>query len=192
MKKTILGLSLLFVFTACNESNSKEDVTPEELKAGIKEMDDSLNIMTQKVMNNDDYQMDKVAYHEAIKRNKKFYAHFSDHQYAEQAAQKIAALYLQLNIESEAVKWRDTVLLNYPENKNKLGLLELQMNYYDYNEYTPKKIKYYGKKILAMENLPPKKREAKSFRLKHIDKTFDELIQMQNQNDKDSLDTIPS
>lgn len=183
MKKIIYIFSLLTIFTSCNsnseEVNVEEEVTIEGLKASIKEMDDSLKVMMEEAVKSPDYKMNRVAYHEAINRNKDFYTFFPNDPYAETALGKIAGLYLQIDVEEEAVKWRDTLLNNYPNTKDKAGLLELQMNYYDYNAYNPEKIKYYLDQLLAIENLSEEKREQYEFRLKHIDKSFEELIELQ-------------
>lgn len=183
MKKLIFVFGILLTFTACTNQNantvSNEAPTIEGLKASIKEMDDSLKALMDEAVKSPEYKMNRVAYHEAINRNKDFYHNFPEDPYAETALDKIAALYLQLNVESESVKWRDTLLTKYPNTKNKIGLLELQMNYYDFNEYNPEKIKLYANQLLAIENLPAEKREQYEFRLKHIDKTFEELIELQ-------------
>lgn len=187
MKKIVYILALSIGFAACNSTqegnneatDQEEEVTVESLKASIKEMDDSLKVMVEEAISSPDYKMNKVAYHEAINRNKEFYNHFPEDKYAEKALEKVAALYLQINVEEEAVKWRDTLLNNYPNTENKVGLLELQMNYYDFNDYNPEKLEHYAKRLLAIENLPEEKREQYEFRLKHIDKTFDELIELQ-------------
>lgn len=193
MKKLVYIISILTVFGACNSKeeikDEPEELTVDGLKASIKEMDDSLHLMMDKAVNSPDYQMNKVAYHEAINRNKEFYSHFPDNDYAETAIGKVAGLYLQLNVEEEAVKWRDTLLTKYPNTKDKIGLLELQMNYYDLNDYQPEKIKHYAERLLAIENLPEEKREQYEFRLKHIDKTFDELIELQI---KENFENIPT
>ncbi|PKR79579.1 hypothetical protein CW751_14260 [Brumimicrobium salinarum] len=195
MRVYILIIAVLLTSYACNEkaqnNTQNEEITVESLKTSIKEMDDSLHAMMEKAKASDDYKMNRVAYHEAINRNKKFYETFPKDPYSETALNKIAALYFQLNIESESVKWRDTLLHNYPETPNKIGVLELQMNYYDYNEYDPEKIKFYANQLLAIENLPESKREQYEFRLEHIDKTFEELIEFQMENNENETDVKP-
>jgi hypothetical protein len=186
MKKVIFVFGILLTFFACTnnqENEVKEEVTIEGLKSSIKEMDDSLMVLMEEAVKSPEYKMNRVAYHEAINRNKEFYTQFPNDAYAEVALDKIAALYLQLNVESESVKWRDTLLNKYPNTKNKIGLLELQMNYYDFNENNPEKIKYYANQLLAIDNLSEERREQYEFRLKHIDKTFEELIELQIEAD---------
>lgn len=182
--------SSLFIIIACSDSpESKEENTPEALLESINEMDDSLHALVDKRMRVDTFEIDKLVYHEAINRNKEFYSKYPDHEKAERSLEKIASMYLQIGIESEAAKWRDSILINYPENENKIGILEMQMNYYDYDNYDPEKIKYYTEQLLELKNLPEGKKEDYEFRLKHIDKTFEELIMIRMQ-ENDSLNSV--
>ncbi|MEX2483046.1 MAG: hypothetical protein WED10_00705 [Brumimicrobium sp.] len=191
MKNSIYLFSILFTslaFLSCEEKsdeNEGEDesaeVTPESLKNSIKEMDDSLQVLFKKRMEEDNFKIDRLVYHEAINRNKSFFENFPEHGYAPRAVEKIASMYLQLNIEGEAVKWRDTILHNYPNYKNKLGVLELQKSYYDnFDTYEPEKIEYYCNEMLKVEGLSEEKKEEIEFRLEHIELSFTELIKMQN------------
>lgn len=193
MKRIIYIFSLLFVFTSCNSNNEEVvesgEVTVESIKTSIKEMDDSLKIMMDQALNSPEYKINRVAYHEAINRNKDFYQNFPNDSFAETALGKIAGLYLQLRVEEEAVKWRDTLLNNFPNTTQKAGLLELQMNYYDFNVNDKEKIKYYANRLLAIENLSKEKREQYEFRLEHIDKSFDELIELQIAGDLEKVKT---
>jgi tetratricopeptide (TPR) repeat protein len=189
MKNTIylfFGVLILFSCNSTDSDNSAQEDTPESVWKSVVEMDDSLKTMIDKRMTIDTFKIDKLVYHEAINRNKKFYSLYPNDDKAQKAVEKIASLYMQLGVEREAVKWRDSILLNYPNTENKLGLLELQLSYYDFDNYTPEKIDYYIKELLALENLPKDKKEDYEFRLKHIDKSFEELIQIRMQ-EMDSL-----
>jgi len=195
MKKIIFILGVLLTFVACNnnpevDGDIKEDISIEGLKASIKEMDDSLMLLMEEAVKSPSYKMNRVAYLEAINRNKDFYFNFPNDPFAETALSKIAALYLQINVESESVKWRDTLLTKFPNTEDKIGLLELQMNYYDFNEHNPEKIKYYADQLLAIENLSEERREQYEFRLKHLDKTFEELIELQMSENEDQVETV--
>lgn len=184
----ILGISVVFLSCTASKDNNKEE-SVEGLKASIKEMDDSLNVLVEKVMTTSDFKINRAVYYEAINRNKDFYFHFPKDPYAEVALEKIASMFLQLNQEDRAVKWRDTLLTKYPNTKDKIGLLELQMSYYDYNEHNPEKYKYYAHQYLAIKDLPKEKRESCEFRLKHIDLTFDQLIELKAKDSEDSTAT---
>lgn len=182
MKKYIILFLVIAMLVRCgnDSSDSKENKvdSPEELLTSISQIDDSLQAMIDKKMRVDTFKINKLVYHEAINRNKQFFELYPEHDQAEQALENIASMYMQIGVESEAAKWRDSILTHYPNNKNKLGLLEMQMNYYDYDNYNPEKITYYAEQLLALENLPEGKKEDYEFRLKHIDKSFDELIEI--------------
>ncbi len=187
---TLIVCSSLLIISACSESKDEtEEQTPEGMLNSIKEMDDSLKVLVEKRMSIDTFVIDKIVYHEAINRNKAFYKEYPEHEKAEKSLEKIASMYLQIGVDSEAAKWRDSILINYPENENKIGILEMQMNYYDFDNYNPDKIKYYTEKLLAIETLPEGKREDYEFRLQHLDKTFDELIMIRMQ-ENDSVSEV--
>lgn len=187
MRKTVLFfvMATVFVMASCQENKKAT------LRTSIHSIDDSLRVMVKKEMNSANYQMDKSMYKKAIDANIKFYSSYPTDKYADTALHKVAALYRQLGESDNATKWRDTLLEKFPNTYRKEGLLELQMNYYDLNHYNPTKIKYYIGKLLAMDHLSKEKREQFEFRLKHIDLTFDQLIQLQTQMDKKQEDSIP-
>tara|TARA_B100000508_G_scaffold137355_1_gene131654 strand:- start:179778 stop:180380 length:603 start_codon:yes stop_codon:yes gene_type:complete len=200
MKNWIFYLLAIGFTASCgSNSDSEGDQTEqvesaEEILTSIQEIDDSLKTMIDKKMEDDSYKVDKIVYHEAINRNKKFFSMYPDHEKAESAVDKIASLYMQIGVQKEAAKWRDTLLAKFPETKNKIGLLEMQLNYYDYDQRDTEKMEYYLEELLKQENLSEEKKESYEFRLKHIDKTFEELIELRRiedsianaQNEKES------
>ncbi|MDX1651167.1 MAG: hypothetical protein R3277_01665 [Brumimicrobium sp.] len=181
-----MALCLILVIGSCVNEEKQEgpevkEVTPESMMSDIKEMDDSLEVLFAQRMKSDNFEIDRLVYHEAINRNKAFYMTYPDHSYAPKAAEKIASMYLQLNIEPEAIKWRDTILINYPDFERKLDILELQKAAYDnFDTYDKEKIIYYSDEMLKMEGLPEEKKKDIQFRLENIDLTFRELIKLQN------------
>src|SRR5690554_6978397 len=82
MKKLIFVFGVLLTFTACTDQNantaSNEAPTIEGLKASIKEMDDSLKVLMDEAVKSPEYKMNRVAYHEAINRNKRSEEHTSE------------------------------------------------------------------------------------------------------------------
>jgi hypothetical protein len=172
-----------------NLSSSDDELTVEGLKKSIQEIDDSLYMLTKKKMKNPDFKIDRLVYHEGINRNKKFFETFPENEFAKTALEKIASLYFQLQIEGEATKWRDSILLHYPNTESKIALLEMQMSYYDYDNYNKEKLEHYLNKLLAIENLSKEKKEDYEFRLKHIDKNHLELMELHN-NDSIEIEVI--
>ena len=182
----MIALPLFFVVSCSdtdkNQQDEKEEVTVASLKQAIKEMDDSLNVLTKKVLEEESFTIDRLVYHEAINRNLAFYKAFPDDSYAPRALEKASSMYMQLNIDQKAADWRDTLLNNYPDFEGRLSLLELQKSHYDnFEAYDPEMIKKYCNLMLAMEDqLSEEKKSSIEFRLEHIDKSFPELIKMQN------------
>lgn len=89
---------------------------------------------------------------------------------------------------SLAVLYADTLIRKYPMYDNRAMVLQSLASAYDMFIIPRKKelvIKYY--KLLLKENpkMSKEERENIEFRLEHIDKTFDQLIEMQL-SDKDS------
>ncbi len=192
MKFILPAIASLFLIIGCNSEEQPETLqkeTPEAIISSINSIDDTLQDLTKKRIEIDSFKVDKLVYHKAINRNKKFFRKYPSHDFAEQALQNIASLYMQIGVERLATKWRDSILMHYPNTSNKIGLLELQMSYYDQDKYNPEQIEHYANRLLEIENLPPSKKELYEFRLKHIDKTFEELIELQMEKMTDSTDT---
>lgn len=185
--KILLVAFAIFFIVGCENKDNVVNIEPdsdsiEQIKASIQEIDDSLKVLFDNAMHQEQFQMNHAVFYEAINRNKQLFLKFPDDPGVEQALDKISAIYLQLNHEEEAVKWRDTLLTRFPNTKHKVGLLELQMNYYDYNEHNPEKMEYYLNQLLEIEDLSAEKRAQYEFRLENIDKTFEELILMQSKD----------
>lgn len=193
MKYFTLCLLVASILTSCGDktesTTSEDEVTAEELKSSIKEIDDSLLMLTKKKMKNPDFKIDRLVYHEGINRNKNFFEKFPEDEYAETALHKIASLYFQLQIEGEAAKWRDSILLHYPNTESKITLLEMQMSYYDYDNHNKEKLEFYLNELLSLENLSEEKKQDYEFRLKHIDKSHSELMNLHN-NDSVPIEVI--
>lgn len=196
MKYFTLCLLFASLLTSCgdnsgdqNNSSTNEELTVENLKERIEEIDDSLSMLTKKKMQHPDFKIDRLVYHEGINRNKKFFETFPENEFAKTALEKIASLYFQLQIEGEAAKWRDSILLHYPNTESKIALLEMQMSYYDYDNHNKEKLEYYLNELLNLENLSDQQREDYEFRLKHIDKSHSELMELHN-NDSVQIEVI--
>jgi len=182
-------LVILLVFgliSACQEEAEVIEVdeqSPAFLKERIQEMDDSLNVLMEKALTEKDYAIGRLVYHEAANRNISFYNSYPENDFAPEALEKAASMYMAINLEERAAEWRDTLIQNYPNYKHILAVLELQKSFYDnFEAYNPEMIKKYCQMILEKgdDQLTPEKREAIEFRLEHIDLNFKELIQLQN------------
>lgn len=174
MRKISFLFIIISLFASCQGGKK------EQLKQTIQNLDDSLRTEVKNAMQSDSYKMDTSLYRKSIAANINFYKSYPNDKFSDTALQRIAALYRQLNEADLAVNWRDTLLTKFPNTAHKEGLLELQMNYYDYNHYNPEKIKYYIGKLLNIKDLSNEKRKQFEFRLQHIDLTFDQLIELQS------------
>ncbi|MBW7868004.1 MAG: hypothetical protein H3C31_06745 [Brumimicrobium sp.] len=179
----LIGISL-FLFS-CNTSS--KDMSKEYWEELIQKTDDTIKLDFQQATKNQNFRINTALYQRAIERNLNFYQRFPTDTFSEVALDKVAALFLQINQESEAVKWRDTLLIKFPNTRNRIGLLELQMNYYDFNQYNKEKINFYLEQLLASKELTEEQRQSYEYRLKHIDLTFEELILLQSQDAEDSV-----
>jgi hypothetical protein len=182
--------SILFAalfFGACNSpeaDGTSAEVTVESLKASIKEIDDSLYVLMEKALQTDGYEIDRLVYHEGANRGIEFYKNFPEDEYAPYALDKVIGMYWALNIEPKTVEWLDTLTMKYPDYPGIMGALERQKSVYDsFDAYNPEKIEYYTQLMLDRDDLSPEKRADFEFRLKHIDKPFEEFILLLNGSD---------
>lgn len=157
-----------------------EELTPESLQAEIKVMEDSLQQLHKAFLDGEIEKIDRLVYHETINRHIAFYEAYPEHELAPVSVDNIAGLYMALPVAQKARDWRDTLITNYPNYKGIKMALELQVSYYDVDEYNPELLTKYINLLLAQEGLPEEKKEQLNFRLKHIDLTFEELLVLQN------------
>jgi hypothetical protein len=178
---------ILISLVSCENQQNKEDVkitneiTVQSLKEQIQEIDDSLNVLFEQRMEDDNFEIDRLVYHEGINRCIRFYESFPDDEYAPYSLEKAAGLYDALTISQKASDWRDTLINRYPEYERMLFILEQQKAHYDnFDTYVPEKIKLYINKMLAFEDLPAEKREQLEFRLENIDLNFMDIVKLRN------------
>ena len=187
MKKNFyysLIIGLVLVLNACGGEKKKslieEEVTVERLKAEIKEIDDSLSVLIKRRIEEDDFKIDRLVYHEGINRSVKFFETFPEDEFAPYALEKVASLYDALQISQKSAEWRDSIIINYPDFDRRLDILELQKAHYDnFDNHEPEKIEEVINLMLQMD-LPNDKREDLEFRLKHIDLNFMDIVRLRN------------
>ena len=178
---------LLGACTSGEGDRTAGEVTVESLKASIKEIDDSLYVLMEKVLATDGFEIDRLVYHEGVNRGIEFYKNFPDDEYAPYALDKVIGMYWALNIEPRTVEWLDTLITKYPDYPGLMGALERQKSVYDsFDAYNPEKIEYYTKLMLERDDLSPEKRADIELRLKHIDKSFEEFILILNESDQNA------
>lgn len=189
MNNSFLYTVIIFFLTlmSCNNQsandvdNDNPEVTVDLLKGEIKEMDDSLNMLFEKRLGDNNFKIDRLVYHEGINRCIKFYETFPKDEYAPFALEKAAGLYDALLIPQKAADWRDTLITSYPNYDRMVFILEQQKAHYDnFDAYVPDKIKLYINKMLAIDSLSTEKREQLEFRLENIDLKFIDIVRLRN------------
>jgi len=87
-----------------------------------------------------------------------------------------------LNAEEKALEYGDTLLLNFPNYKNRDFILESMASTYDVliEPRDTSKVRYYYSLLLKVKNLPKEKREGIENRLKHLDLDFFAYIELNN------------
>ena len=185
MRYLIISLLIVFLY-ACGGSNEQEEisiqdeVTAETILAGVKVMEDSINSLFEQFLAGEIEEIDRLVYHEAINRNLELYKNFPEYEGVPKALDNVAGMYLALQLEEKARDWRDTLIFRYPDYPGRKMALELQVSYYDVDDYQPSLLEKYINLLLAEEGLSEEKKEQLVFRLQHIDLSYMDLLLLQN------------
>jgi tetratricopeptide (TPR) repeat protein len=183
MKRQLIfsSLVLLFISIACSEEVKKEKKGPtkEELKSAIKEMDDSLKVLYQKVMEEKGFQFPNLAATEAINRHLAYYRAFPEDSYSAECLDKVQQLFMQKKAYESSLKYIDTLLVKYPTYKNKAQVLLNAGSTGEIVQDTTIIRKYYTKLLNECPKLDAETKEMVTFRLEHLHLTFDQLIDLQ-------------
>ena len=150
LKKYLVISIVTIVAVACSTSSKDEKVKPSktELKAKIKEMEDSLvqlqaDLTTTK-------QIPNLTHFELINRLLDYYHNYPEDPISAEYLDKVHMKYSGLNIYEQAVKYADTLLASYPAYKNRALVLESQGSSYDvFPEIRDTaKVRYYYKLLM--------------------------------------------
>ncbi len=188
MKNTGIILLLFLTLVSCKEQENVETVETENAEVKSEEafiahlaaLDDSLS----QVISTAFQQQDKFpvgAYQKAIEQHLAFYTAYPKNEAVAESLDKAQSFYTQLRAEDKAVKWRDTIIFNFKNYKNRARVLESQGVYFDADNYNPEKIKlYYSMLLEDYPELDSMKRAEIQYRLDNVNLTFEELIQLNN------------
>lgn len=174
-----LGLSVFFGLNSCSDSTVKTDKpSKEDLKARIKEMEDSLKGLQVNI--HEIKQIPNLTHFELINRLLDFYHNYPEDTYAAECLDKVHMKYSGMNIHQRAVQYADTLLEKFPKYVNRALVLESQGSAYDIfmqPRDTSKVRKYYT--MLLDENPKMEKDKADGIRdrLRHLDMNFDQFIE---------------
>ena len=186
----VTSVSLFIITLGCSTNESSDDsdistqkevITKDNLKAQIKEIDDSLeNLLAEAIVNNSN--IDRLVYHEGVNRNIKYFENYPNDDFTPYAVDKIASMYWALQIEEKASKWIDTLIIKYPEYPGLTSALERQKSLFDdLDHHDTLKIRYYTNLLLNRSDVTNEKRTDLLNRLKHIEKPLSEYINMINE-----------
>jgi hypothetical protein len=176
MKVFLTGMvGLLVLLTACSGGAAKETVTKEALLQEVTVFEDSLkrNLIP---AGSREVTIDYAEKCLAVYRN------FPKSKEAPKYLDKAHVILSSNGLHGLAVLYADTLINKYPAYKNRPMVLQSLASAYDLFIIPRKKelvVKYYKMLLKENPNLPKEERENVQFRLDNIDKTFEELIDLQ-------------
>ncbi|HLP56802.1 MAG TPA: hypothetical protein VK151_17315 [Fluviicola sp.] len=179
MKALITGIvGLTILLTACSGGGEKQTLTKESLIKEVTLFEDSLkrNLVPS---GSRETTMDYVEKCLAVYRN------FPKSEEAPKYLDKAHVILSSTGLHGLAVLYADTLINKYPAYKNRPMVLQSMASAYDLFIIPRKKelvIKYYTMLLKENPDLPKEERENVQFRLDNIDKTFDELIELQTKD----------
>lgn len=189
MKKSILLIVSLcfgigFFLQSCDsDSKGTGKPTKEDLKARIKEMEDSLKGLQVNIA--EVKQIPNLTHFELINRLLDYYHNYPEDSYSAECLDKVHMKYSGMNIHERAVQYADTLLEKFPNYVNRALVLESQGSAYDIfiqPRDTAKVRKYYT--LLLKENPKMGKDKAEGIRdrLEHLYMDFDKFIEYKMKN----------
>ena len=185
MNKIYFLLVSSIVFASCqgNKTSEKKEITPESIKSEIKILDDSLSYFYQQIKENKISDIHPNHIIATVQKYLEFYHKFPKDPYAPVCLDKVQQLYTQQKQYYLVLNFCDTLLIKYPSYKENAMILLNAGSIADGILQDKKKVeKYYGKLLKDYPKLDKETREMIAFRLKHIDLTFDQMIEMQAKN----------
>ncbi len=171
----------LFLASCGNQPKEKKSNIPTKdfLKSEIVEINDSLKVLYRNLMESPGYKFPTLAVNEAIFRHLQYYKYYPKDDYAATCLDKVQQLYLQEKAYELSLNYTDTLLVKYPKYKERATLLLNAGSTGEILQDTAIIRKYYTQLLDEYPNLESETKEMVSFRLKHLNLTFDQLIDLQ-------------
>lgn len=184
MRKVIGMIFVALVLIQCSENKEKKESKPsmESLKTRIDEMNDSLQGLYADLMEDPSKKIPSIVFYEAINRHLDFYKNYPKDPYSATCLDKVQQLYLQEKVYEKSLEYTDTLLLKYPKYEKKASVLLNAGSTADVMQDTAKVRRYYSQLLDEYPNLNKETKEMVEFRLKHLNLTFDQLIELQMKN----------
>ena len=171
MRKITIVLSCIcLILYSCGNKPKVVENSREALKTKITEMEDSISALQKKSSE----PIPNLTSIELINRLTAYYKAFPKDEYAADCLFKLHMKHTELNAHEKALEYGDTLLLNFPNYKNKDYILESFGSTYDLiiQPRDTSKVRYYYSLLLKEKNLPKEKRDGIVNRLKYIDLDF--------------------
>lgn len=177
MKKIVYLLSAALVLVACKSEDNSENADAPSLKdllAAVQEMEDSLNEMSDA-----DQRVPDIKKIELINRHLEVVHHHPKSDEAANSLDKVHMLYSGLGSYEKSAAYADTLLMRFPDYKDKLMLYESQGANYDIfiQPRDSMKVRYYYELLLEEdESMSAEKRKGLERRLQYNHLSFDEYL----------------
>jgi hypothetical protein len=177
---TTCALLLTLVYSCNQSSDQTEDATPltrEELKASIKEMEDSLMMISSQKLTGATLSLSQQ---ELINRLTAYYRVYPEDPYSADCLFKVQMAYSGLNAHRKSIAYGDTLLTKFPSYKNKHLVIESNIAALDVflEPRDTAAIRSYYSMLLADNEYPKSKKAEIRRRLKFIDLTIFEYATM--------------
>jgi hypothetical protein len=173
-------LYLAFSIFSCKDDSDKTELTREDYKASIEQMEDSISKIQKDPIAA--AKMPSLTNIELINRLVAYYHTFPKDEYAADCLFKVHIKYGELQAHQNAVAYGDTLLKSFPKYKNRDFLLESLGSSYDiYIEpRDTSKVRYYYQLLLKEKSVKSDKKSEIKARLKYLQLDLFEYIQLQN------------
>jgi hypothetical protein len=185
MKSLICALFLGLLLQSCNSqvTNAPEKITKNELKAQISESDDSLKIVYAAFMKDPNQLVPNALLERAKSLNLQYYRTFPKDDFAADCLDKYQQLLSNDKKYVQSVLYADTLVSKYPKYPKRASVLLGLGSTYDMllNDSTQVR-KYYTMLLNEYPKLDAETREQVTFRLAHLELTFDQMIELQVRN----------
>lgn len=179
-KITVLLSCICLLAYSCGNNPKVNENSREALKTKITEMEDSIAIIQKNPKTA--ASMPSLTSIELINRLTAYYTAFPKDEYSADCLFKIHIKFSELNANEKALAYGDTLLISFPNYKNRDFLLESMASTYDLIilPRDTSKVRYYYSLLLKEKKLPKEKREGIENRLKHLDLDFFAYIELNN------------
>lgn len=175
-------LALILITFSCGENSEKKELTREDYKASIKQMEDSIATIQKDPVAA--AKMPSLTNIELINRLVAYYRAFPKDDFAADCLFKVHMKYGELQAHQNAAAYGDTLLKSFPNYKNRDFLLESLGSSYDVyiQPRDTSKVRYYYELLLKEKTVKSEKKAEIKARLKYLHLDLFQYIELQNKS----------